>query len=127
MFIDLSHTVERGMITYKGLPGPLISDHLSRADSSSRYEAGTEFHIGKIEMVANTGTYLDSPFHRYEGGQDLSQLDLRSLANLDAVVVRACSGSERAITSQTFQRFSVKNKAVLFQTGWDNHWRTERY
>jgi kynurenine formamidase len=127
MFIDLSHTVEHGMITYKGLPAPVITDHLSRADSRSHYEGGTEFHIGKIEMVANTGTYLDSPFHRYEAGHDLSQLDLGSLANLDAVVVRASAGSERAITSKALQLLDVKDKAVLVQTGWDKHWRTEKY
>src|SRR4026208_2398622 len=86
--IDVSHTVEHGMITYKGLPAPLISDYLSREESHTRYAPGTEFHIGKIEMVANTGTYLDSPFHRYARGKDLAALELESLANLDGVVVR---------------------------------------
>ena len=74
--VDVSHTVEHGMITYKGLPAPLISDFLSREESRGRYASGTEFHIGKIEMVANTGTYLDSPFHRYARGKDLAALDL---------------------------------------------------
>ena len=81
--IDLSHTIEDGMITYKGLPAPIICDYLSRAASHARYAPGTEFQIGKIEMIANTGTYLDSPFHRYADGADLSQLELESLANLD--------------------------------------------
>src|SRR6476620_11806903 len=86
--IDVCHTVEDGMITYKGLPSPVITDHLSREESKRHYEAGTQFHIGKIEMVANTGTYLDSPFHRYEDGADLAALDLYSLANVDGIVVR---------------------------------------
>ncbi|MEJ2266700.1 MAG: cyclase family protein, partial [Anaerolineales bacterium] len=87
-FIDLSHTVEDGMLTYPGLPAPVISAHLSREDSRAHYAPGTEFHIGKIEMVANTGTYLDSPFHRFAGREDLSELPLSSLANLDGIVVR---------------------------------------
>ncbi|HET6670414.1 MAG TPA: cyclase family protein [Pyrinomonadaceae bacterium] len=131
MFIDLSHTIEHGMITYKGLPAPIISDHLSREASKSIYEAGTEFHIGKIAMVANTGTYLDSPFHRYPHGKDLSQLELDSLANLDGVLVRCLTaGSEpgqRGITPDALAGYELKGKAVLFHTGWDRHWRTDKY
>jgi len=123
--IDLSHTVEHGMITYKGLPAPVISDYLSREDSRTRYAAGTEFHIGKIEMVANTGTYLDSPFHRYARGKDLAALDLNSIANLDAVVARCVGQTE--IDEQVFSGVDVKGKAVLVHTGWDKHWRTEAY
>src|SRR5215210_1688994 len=122
--IDLSHTIEHGMITYKGLPAPVISDYLSREDSRTRYAAGTEFHIGKIEMVANTGTYLDSPFHRYARGRDLAGLDLYSIANLEGVVVRC---SEREIKADMFKGLEVKNKAVLLHTGWDKHWRREEY
>src|SRR5882762_6566807 len=95
--IDLSHTIEHGMITYKGLPAPLICDFLSREASRKLYAPGTEFHIGKIEMVANTGTYLDSPFHRYPNGRDLSALDLESLANLEGMVVRHVRFAERAL------------------------------
>ncbi len=83
--IDVCHTIHHGMITYKGLPPPVISDHLSREQSRAFYAPGTEFHIGKIEMVANTGTYLDSPFHRYAGGKDLSELDLRSTGELKTI------------------------------------------
>ena len=122
--IDVCHTIEHGMITYKGLPAPVISDYLSREDSRNRYAPGTEFHIGKIEMVANTGTYLDSPFHRYARGKDLAALDLYSLANLDGIVVRV---SERAISEKSFSDIDVKDKAVLVHTGWDKHWRTEEY
>ena len=123
--IDLSHTVEHGMITYKGLPGPVISDHLSREESKTRYALGTEFHIGKIEMVANTGTYLDSPFHRYARGKDLAGLDLYSIANVDGVVVR-CPG-QTEIRDSVFDGIDVKDKAVLVHTGWDKHWRTDEY
>jgi kynurenine formamidase len=123
--IDLSHTVEHGMITYKGLPGPVISDHLSREESKTRYAPGTEFHIGKIEMVANTGTYLDSPFHRYARGKDLAALDLTSVANLDGVVVRCTDQTE--IGEDAFSNIDVRGKAVLVHTGWDKHWRTDEY
>lgn len=123
--VDLSHTVEAGMITYKGLPAPVVSDHLTREQSRGLYAPGTEFHIGKIEMVANTGTYIDSPFHRYPDGSDLSQLDLNSLANLEAVVVRKQNG--RAISVADIADTPVKGRAVLFHTGWDTHWRTETY
>lgn len=125
--IDVSHTVEHGMVTYKGLPAPLICDFLSREASRTRYAAGTEFQIGKIEMVANTGTYVDSPFHRYADGKDLSELPLESLANLDCVVVRVAAGRERAIARLPFPAERLRGKAVLFQTGWDRHWRTEQY
>ena len=123
--IDVCHTVEHGMITYKGLPAPVISDYLSREESSTRYAPGTEFHIGKIEMVANTGTYLDSPFHRYARGKDLASLDLYSVANLDGVVVRCLDGSE--ITEEAFRDIDVNGKAVVVHTGWDRHWRQEEY
>jgi arylformamidase len=115
------------MITYPGLPGPIICDFLSREASRAKYAPGVEFQIGKIEMVANTGTYLDSPFHRYAEGKDLSQLPLESLADLEAVVVRVPTGSARAITRQAFQGTEIEGKAVLVHTGWDAHWRTERY
>ena len=124
--IDLSHTVEHGMVTYKGLPAPIICDYLSREASRTHYAHGTEFHIGKIEMVANTGTYVDSPFHRYADGLDLSQLPLERLANLDTVVVRVPAG-QRQIGSGYFKRLTVAGKAVLVATGWDEHWRTDQY
>ena len=122
--IDVSHTVEHGMITYKGLPAPLISDYLTRAESQTRYAPGTEFYIGKIEMVANTGTYLDSPFHRYQRGKDLAALELESLANLDGVVVRC---TQREIGDDVFGALDVARKGVLVHTGWDKHWRTDEY
>ena len=124
-FIDVSHTVEDGMITYKGLPAPVICDFWTREESRKHYTEGTEFQIGKIELVANTGTYVDSPFHRFANGKDLSQLPLSSLANLDGMVIRV-SGS-RAIDVNVFQNLNLSGKAVLIQTGWDKHWRTDQY
>jgi kynurenine formamidase len=124
--IDLSHTVEHGMITYKGLPAPVICDYLSREASRAHYSAGTEFQIGKIEMVANTGTYVDSPFHRFAEGIDLAGLPLESLADLDGVVVRAAT-SGRAILADAFQGIDLHGKAVLVHTGWASHWRTDLY
>ncbi|MFO1429520.1 MAG: cyclase family protein [Candidatus Competibacteraceae bacterium] len=125
--IDLSHTVEHGMITYQGLPAPGIRDFLSREQSRQFYSEGTEFHIGTIEMVANTGTYLDSPFHRYADGKDLAELDLTVLADLTGLVIRATDRTERAIDPTLLTPFDVRDKAVLVHTGWDRHWRTDRY
>ena len=124
--IDLSHTVEDGMLTYKGLPAPIICDYLSREDSRSHYTGGTEFHIGKIELVANTGTYVDSPFHRFADGNDLSKLPLESLADLPGVVVHAADAG-RAVTAEAFRGLDLKGKAVLVHTGWARHWHTEQY
>jgi kynurenine formamidase len=119
------------MITYNGLPGPKISDFLSREQSRSHYAAGTEFQIGNIEMVANTGTYIDSPFHRYPSGADLAELELSSLANIEGIVVRCVDDQLRNITGKKIELLSrsrsLKNMAVLFHTGWDRHWRSERY
>src|ERR1700716_16445 len=125
--IDPSHTVEHGLVTYKGLPAPIICDCLSREASRKLYAPGTEFQIGQIEMVANTGTYLDSPFHRYAHGKDLSELALQSLANLDCVVIRATERRERAIDRLPIDLATLKGKALLVHTGWDAHWRTDRY
>jgi arylformamidase len=127
MLVDVSHIVEHGMVTYKGLPAPLICDFLSREQSRSYYAAGTEFQIGKIEMVANTGTYLDSPFHRYAHGKDLSELPLERLANLDGCLILADLSKGRAIGPDLFRDRDLRGKAVLVQTGWDAHWRTDQY
>lgn len=125
--IDLSHTIEHGLVTLEGYPAPVICDYLSREDSRRRYSEGTEFHIGKIEMIANTGTYVDSPFHRYAEGKDLSELPLESLANLDGVAVKVDMTGRRAIDASTFQDLDVRKKAVLIQTGWDKNWGSPGY
>jgi len=124
--IDLSHEVEHGMVTYKGLPAPIICDFLSREDSRKHYAEGTEFSIGKIEMVANTGTYVDSPFHRFADGIDLSALPLESLADLEGVVLRA-QRLGRAISVEAFDGLEVRGRAVLVHTDWARHWRTDQY
>jgi kynurenine formamidase len=124
--IDLSHTVEHGMITYKGLPAPIICDFLSREESRKNYAGGTEFQIGKIEMVANTGTYVDSPFHRFVDGIDLSELPLESLADLEGIVIHATDPG-RAITAKALQGVDVRGKAVLVHTNWSRHWQTDQY
>jgi kynurenine formamidase len=125
--VDLSHPIEDGMETYRGLPGPVIEDHLSREASRSHYAPGTEFHIGRITMVANTGTYLDAPFHRLADGADVATLDLPRLADLDGVVVRVTGVTERAIPASAFSALELAGRAVLVHTGWDRHWRTEGY
>jgi arylformamidase len=126
-FIELSHTIEHGMITYKGLPAPIICDYLSREASRALYAAGTEFEIGRIEMVANTGTYVDSPRHRYAGAKDLAALPLSSLANLECVVANVDVGPRRAISELPFDPVQVRGKAVLVRTEWSRHWRTDQY
>ena len=124
MLIDLSHTVVNGELTYPGLPAPIICDFLSREASRALYAEGVEFHIGRIDMVANTGTYLDSPFHRYADGKDLAELPLGSLANLPGVRVRSAAP---AIGAEVFVGLELKGKAVLVETGWSRHWGTEAY
>lgn len=125
--IDLSHTIEQGMITYKGLPGPVICDFLSREESRKLYAPGTEFYIGKIEMVANTGTYVDCPFHRFADGADFSAIDVSRFVNLHAVLVRKDYRDGLAITREDFGDVDVNNKAVLIHTGWSVHWGTDQY
>lgn len=124
--IDLSHTVEHGLVTYKGLPAPIICDYLSREASKEHYAEGTTFHIGRIDMVANTGTYIDSPFHRYADGKDLSELALDVIADVPGVVIRVDSAT-RAIGPEAFAGLEVKGKAVLVHTGWSQHWGTDNY
>ena len=125
-FIDVSHLVEDRMITYKGLPAPIICDFLSREASKSHYAPGTEFQIGKIEMVANTGTYIDAPFHRFSGRKDLADLPLDSLADLPGRVIRV-PAEGRAIVADVVAGLELAGRAVLFHTGWSRHWRTDQY
>ena len=127
LLIDLSHTIEDGLITYKGLPAPIICDYLSRENSKQFYEKGTEFQIGKIEMVTNTGTYIDCPFHRFENGKDLSQVALERFVDIEAVVIRIPHSKTIEITEGHLKNYEIRNRAVLIQTGWDEHWNTEKY
>ncbi|MFC7328594.1 cyclase family protein [Marinactinospora rubrisoli] len=122
--VDLSHQIVAGMTTYPGLPGPVVEDHLSFDESRRTYAPGTEFRIGRVSMVANTGTYLDTPAHRYRDGSDLADLDLAKVADLDGVVLDA---AERELGPEALDGVDVTGRAVLIRTGWDRHWRTERY
>jgi kynurenine formamidase len=126
-FVDLSHPIEHGMETYRPLPGPIIEDHLSREASRAHYAPGTEFHIGRITMVANTGTYLDAPSHRFADGKDVAALELDRLAELEGALVRVTGRAERAIGADAFAGAEVRGRAVLVHTGWDRHWRSEAY
>ena len=124
MLIDLSHTIESGMTTYRGLPGPHICDFWERGASAANYDDGSTFQIGRIDMVANTGTYLDTPFHRFEEGDDLAAVSLERLAGLDGLCVRA---EAMEAGPELFEGLDVAGKAVLVHTGWDRHWRTDSY
>ncbi len=125
--IELNHVIEDGMITYKGLPAPVICDYLSRVDSRGNYAAGTEFQIGQITMVSNTGTYLDTPFHRFADGDDLAAVALERVTALPGRVVRVAPSDRPAIGPEHFADLDVRGQAVLVHTGWDRHWRTESY
>jgi kynurenine formamidase len=129
--VDLSHVVEDGMVTYRGLPAPLVCDYLSREASRGRYAPGTEFHIGRIDMVANTGTYVDSPFHRFADAADVADLALESLAHLEGLVADATRRAGRALGADAVRAAlggaDVRGRAVLVRTGWDAHFRTDRY
>jgi len=124
--IDVSHKVEDGMVTYKGLPAPIICDYLTREASKNHYEEGTSFQIGVVTLCSNTGTYVDVPFHRYEDGEDLSEISLAKLANLDAIKIEIGQDVPQ-ITPQHLQGIDVKGKAVLFETNWSRHWGTDQY
>lgn len=124
MIVELSHRIVEGMVTYPGVPGPVLGTHLSREDSRKVYAPGTEFHLGMITLAANTGTYLDTPHHRYDSGQDLSQVPLDRMADLPGVVVRTSAPS---VEISAFDGVEVRGKAVLIETGWDRHFGTPAY
>jgi len=126
-YIDLSHTIKNGEVTYKGLPAPIICDYLSRRESEKYYETGVSFQIGKIEMVSNTGTYIDCPFHRYEDGKDLSAIRLNQLADLEGVLIKVPYSNTTAIGKEYFINKNLMHKAVLVYTGWSDHWQTDQY
>ena len=126
-FADLSHDITNDLITYKGLPAPIICDYISREASKKIYAEGTEFQIGKIEMVGNTGTYIDCPFHRFENGKDFSELEVDKFVDLEAIVLHAPCEKAKEITVDHFKGMDVRNKAVLIFTGWDKNWNTVNY
>ena len=125
--VDLSHVIRHGMTTYKGFPGPVICDFWTRADSAANYDDDASFQIGRIDMIANTGTYIDTPFHRYEDGADLAGVELDRLAALPGVVIRQPWENGLAVGLEKFEGLDVAGKAVLVHTGWDRHWGSETY
>ncbi|WP_165949768.1 cyclase family protein [Micromonospora sp. KC207] len=125
--VELNHVIEAGMTTYPGLPGPEIAPHLTREASRAHYAPGVEFAIDRISMVGNTGTYLDSPYHRYPDGADLAALPLEAVADLPAVVVRLVGSDQRGIGPQALAAFDLAGAAVLLHTGWDRHWGSGAY
>lgn len=125
--VDLSHVITEGMVTYKGLPGPHICDFISREQSAANYDDGSTFQIGKIEMVANTGTYVDVPSHRFADGKDLSEMEIEAFADLPAVLVRQPFETNLAVEASAFEGLEVRGKAVLIATGWDRHWGSDAY
>ncbi|HLT10741.1 MAG TPA: cyclase family protein [Micromonosporaceae bacterium] len=125
--VELNHVIEAGMTTYPGLPGPEITPFLTREESRSRYAPGVEFAIDRITMVGNTGTYVDSPYHRFAHGTDLAGIALESVADLPTVVVRVVGSTERGVEPQVLAPYDVTGAAVLLHTGWDRHWGTARY
>lgn len=125
--VDLSHDIVNGMTTHPGIPAPQISTFLTHEASTARYAPGTTFEIGRIDLVANTGTYIDTPAHRFPGGQDLADLALERVVDLEGVLVDCRGAMERAIGPEAFDGVSVKGRAVLVATGWDEHWGTETY
>lgn len=126
-FVELSHPIAAGMTTYPGLPGPSVSDFLSRDASRQRYAPGTTFQIGRVDMVVNTGTYVDAPFHRFEGGTDIAELPLERLADIEGVVIDAADRAGRAIDGDRIAGQKLAGEAVLVSTGWERHWGAPSY
>ncbi|WP_395639619.1 cyclase family protein [Pseudolysinimonas sp.] len=125
--VDLSHVIHAGLVTYPGLPAPTITPHLTREASVGKYAAGTTFAMDVITMIGNTGTYLDSPFHRYGDGADLAGLDLATLVDLPAEVFHLTDLPTRGIPAGVFLDRDLRGAAVLLHTGWDRHFGTPAY
>jgi len=125
-WIELSHVIRDGLVTYPGLPAPRVSVHSSFEASRAHYDAGTEFEIGRIELVANTGTYVDAPAHRFRGGHDVSLLPLEKLADLEGVLIDA-PRDRRALDVADLGQSELRGRAVLLRTGWSKHFGTRAY
>ena len=125
--VDLSHEIVDGMATHPGIPGPRISTFLTHEASAARYAPGTTFEIGRIDLVANTGTYIDTPAHRFPGRPDLAQLELERIVDLEGLMVDCRDRTERAIGPDAFDGAPIAGRAVLVATGWDANWGTEAY
>jgi arylformamidase len=125
--VDLNHPIVAGMTTYPGLPVPAIRPVLRREDSEGRYAAGVTFAIDVIELCGNTGTYMDSPFHRYADGSDLAGLPLDRLFDVPAVRVDVTGSRSLAIGARELLPFDLAGRAVLVHTGFARHWGTDAY
>jgi len=127
--IDLSHRIADGTVTYPGLPAPSITWDVTHEQSRPNYDEGTEFSFVRLNMTGNTGTYLDSPLHRFEGGADVTGFDLDRLVSVPGVVVRVAEGSAGwpAIDADAFAGLDLAGKAVLFHTGWASRFSTPEY
>ncbi len=125
--VELSHAVHDGLVTYPGLPAPVITDHLSREASRAIYAPGTEFHIARIDMIANTGTYVDAPSHRFADGLDVASLPLERVVHLPAIVVDVRGSEGRSVGAEAFLPFDLRGRAVLVLTGWSRHFGTPAY
>ncbi len=124
-YVDLSHEIREGLVTYPGIPSPVVGAVLTREDSRSRYAPGTEFLIGRIELAGNTGTYLDTPFHRYSDGFDLADLALETV--VDVPITLISTGSLTEIGPEALAGLPLSGQAVLFHTGWSRHFGTPAY
>jgi len=125
-FVELNHILEDGMMAYPGLPRPKIEAFLDHQASRSRYEGQAEFYLGKVEMVCNVGTYLDSPFHRFPDQADLSQIPLGRVAGIPGIVIDGIASKDRSVTIHA-EGEELRGRAVLIRTGWDKRWGTESY
>lgn len=125
-FVELNHVLKDGMKAYPGFSSPEIGALLDHEESRSRYDDKAEFYIGKVDMVCNVGTYLDSPFHRYRDGVDLSEVSLEMVAGIPGVVLEATVSSNRSIALDC-SKSELRHRAVLIKTGWDDRWGTESY
>jgi kynurenine formamidase len=125
--VELSHVIRPGMITYPGLPAPVLTPFLTREASRAHYAPGTEFAIDQLTMVGNTGTYLDSPYHRFPGGADLAALPLERTADLPAVLIRVTGSRSRGIGPGALAAVDVRGQAVLLHTGDDARFGTPEY
>jgi len=125
-FVELNHLLENGMKVYPGLPSPMIGSFLDHKESRSHYSGKAEFYLGKVEMACNVGTYLDSPFHRYPDGADLSQVPLEMVAGVPGIVLDAVVSSTRSITFDCSEA-ELRGRAVLIRTGWDRRWGVDSY
>ena len=124
-FVDLSHTIEDGMGVLPGLPSPQIGAHLTHEASRDKYD-DAEFFLGKVDMPANVGTYIDSPFHRFKDREDLSRIPLEHLVGLPGLVLDCSEASTRELHPELPDR-DLDGVALLVRTGWDQKWATDTY